>query len=232
MVNIAIVDDDLMICEKLSEWIAEYDIKYESNLHCDIYTSCNDFFNSIQTYPDYHLIFLDIEFPGMSGIELGSKIRRYFKNITQIIFISVRQDYAMELFDIQPFNFLVKPLKKDKFFSCLTKFMMYYAESNCFFEYTYENLKHRIAVNEIIYFKSYGKKLLMHTTKKDIYIYGKITDIKDELKHRFIITKRGIAVNIHHITNINFTMLELTDGSSIGISRNYREEVRDRLSNL
>ena len=60
----------------------------------------------------YDLIFLDIEFPKMDGIEIGKYIREIKKdNITQIVYVSGRKKYAMALFPVRPLDFIVKPLE-------------------------------------------------------------------------------------------------------------------------
>ena len=159
MIRIAIVDDDELVCKELEHYISEYDLKYEYDLKCDSYIECENLLKSLENGIEYKLIFLDIEFSGMNGLELSSKVRNCLKNYkVQIIFISAKEQYAINLFDMQPFNFLVKPLSKEKVFSCLTKFLIYYHENNKIFEYNYENIKHRISISEILYFESNGKK--------------------------------------------------------------------------
>lgn len=232
MLRIAICDDDKYVCKDIENLIIEYDIKFELDVTVDTYTSCNELFNKLQNDVDYDLIFLDIEFPDMSGIELGDKIRNILKNTKmQIVFISAKQGYAMELFNIQPFNFLIKPLDKEKVISCISKFVNYYNKICSFFTYTYENLKYQVAVNEIIYFQSNGKKIIMHKEDEDIEFYGKFSGVmENELKNQFVIIKRGFAINIHHIKQSSFKTLLLSDGTKLEISRNCRESVRDRLS--
>lgn len=232
MIRIAVCDDDINVCNEISKWLLEYDMKFEIDIKCDIYTSCGELFDKMAAITEYHLIFLDIEFPEMNGIELGNKIRNILKNIkTEIIFISAKQDYAMELFDIQPFNFLVKTFEKQKFITCISKFISYYNSTYKFFTYTYENTKHKIAISEIIYFKSSGKKMIMHTEHNDIIYYGDMSKIENQgLEQRFITVKRGMMVNIQHIIHSSFEKLKLSDGSELGISRSYRNRVRERLS--
>ena len=77
------------------------------------------------------MIFLDIEFPGMNGIELGKLLRMKMKNYdTQIIFISAVKDYAMDLFPVRPIDFLIKPITEETLRSCLLTYMAYF-ESLC-----------------------------------------------------------------------------------------------------
>lgn len=230
MIRIAICDDDELVCKELEHYIFEYDFKYEYDLKCDCYIECENLLNALENEIEYKLIFLDIEFPEMNGLELSNKVRNYLKNYkVQIVFISAKEQYAMKLFDMQPFNFLVKPLSKENVFSCLTKFLIYYHENNKVFEYNYENVKHRIAISEILYFESDGKKVIMHTHTKDIPFYGVFSEVADQLKHQFIVIKRGLMVNLQYIVNSNYTTIELSNNMTFTISKNNRDNVRNRL---
>lgn len=229
MINIAVIDDDETVCGNLKRIIGKYDMKFDYNIRCDVFTSCEDFMERAQG-DEYKLIFLDIEFPEMIGIELSVKIRNYFKNIKmQIVFISSRSDYAMELFDVQPFNFLIKPLSEEKVYSCLTKFFIYFYENNKTFEYNFENVKHRILINEILYFESSRKKIVIHTLNKEIPFYGTFNEVAEQLKQHFVVIRRGIMVNLQYIINSSFNSVELSNGSVLEISKNNRKNVRSRL---
>ena len=227
----AVADDDDIVCEEIKQLIERFDIKYGCNIQCDVFTSCEMLIEVLDNGVDYNLLFLDIEFPGMNGIDISQRIRNYYKNMKmQIVFISYKSSYAMELFDIQPFNFLIKPIKEEKVYSCLTKYLIYYNQAYQFFEYTYENMRYRIAFNEILYFESHRKKILMHTLKSNIEFYGVFSDTAEKLKSQFVIVKRGVLVNMQHIVKFCFTSIELSDKTVIEISRGYRIAVRDRLA--
>lgn len=231
MIRIAIVDDDLSVCTKIYRYLVEYDVKYDADFEVDQFTSCEDLAESMGNIK-YDLIFLDIEFPEMNGIELSQKIRHIFKNIkTQIIFISAKQSYAMDLFSVQPFDFMIKPIERTALFGVISKFIDYYNKTNKFFTFTYENVKHNIAINLIIYIKSEGKKLLIHTLENNLYVYKKFSDaMNGELKGQFVTVRRGVAVNIEHIIMSDFDNVTLTDKTKFDISRNLRNNVRERIS--
>ena len=61
------------------------------------------------------LLFLDIELGDYTGVEVGKKIRSDIRyESMQIVFVSAKDNYAMQLFDIRPMNFLVKPVKYER----------------------------------------------------------------------------------------------------------------------
>ncbi len=69
---------------------------------------------------DYHLLFLDIMMPGMSGLELSAAIRRLPCN-PHIIFVSAYEDYAAEAFDVDAVDYLLKPVEEESLRRILQK---------------------------------------------------------------------------------------------------------------
>ncbi|MGN1153731.1 MAG: LytR/AlgR family response regulator transcription factor [Candidatus Gastranaerophilaceae bacterium] len=232
MIRIAVVDDDKKICEQIKKLLLEYQFKYECDFKVDTFLSCEELYQKLHTLGNYHLIFLDIEFPEMNGIDLSKQIRNKLDDIkTQIIFVSAVPNYAMSLFSVQPFDFLVKPITEKVLFPCLSKFIKYYGERNRFFTYTLENTKHKIPIGDIIYIKSERKFLNIHTVNGRIMCYHKFNDaINNELHDDFVVIKRGLAVNIYHIINADFDSVVMSNHEELTISDSRKTEVRERLS--
>lgn len=206
MLKIAVCDNDNLLCKELHDYILEYDVHYEIYFKTDLYDSCDKLFEKLLEDEKYDLLFLDIEFEDMNGIELGNKIRSVLRNTKmQIIFISAKQDYAMELFDIQPFNFIVKPLRREKVFSCISQFLNYYNDNCDFFSYTLENIRHSIAIDGIIYLKSNKKKVIMHTEGANIEFYAQFSELlSGDLKSKFVILWQHSQTKIMSMTALVF----------------------------
>ena len=67
--------------------------------------------------------------------------------------------------------------------------------------------------------------------ENNLYVYKKLSDaISGELKGQFVTVRRGVAVNIEHITMSDFDNVTLTDKTKFDISRNLRNDVRERIS--
>ena len=88
MIRIAVVDDEMYICEQIKELLLDYQFKYNIDFEVDMFLSCEELLQNIRKSIIYHLIFLDIEFPTMNGVELGKIIINNMPDIkTQIAFV-------------------------------------------------------------------------------------------------------------------------------------------------
>ena len=70
----------------------------------------------------------------------------------------------------------------------------------------------------------------MHTHDRVIEFYGVFSETAEKLRQQFVVVKRGVMVNIQHIRKSTFLDLELVNGEKIKVSRNYREDVRNRIA--
>ena len=112
MYKIAVCDDNEIVCSEIEKVLLNLRKENEFELDIDIYLKGEDLEFKLLNGFKYDLLILDIELGILSGIKVGKTVREKMDNdIMQIIYISAKEIYAMELFDIRPLNFLVKPLE-------------------------------------------------------------------------------------------------------------------------
>lgn len=69
----------------------------------------------------------------------------------------------------------------------------------------------------------------MHTQTNEIPFYGTFNEVANQLKQQFVVIKRGLMVNLQYVVNSNYTSVELSNKMVLNISKNNRENVRNRL---
>ncbi len=111
MYRVGICDDDKVLCSLLEEQIqglsADISVKFE----IEVWYSGESLERDLKKGVGLDLLFLDIELLQKNGIEIGAFIRDEMEDTdTHIVYISSKQGYAMELFKMQPLEFLVKPI--------------------------------------------------------------------------------------------------------------------------
>ena len=104
---------------------------------------------------DLDILFLDIELPEKNGVDVGYYIRESMMNVgMHIIYISSKTSYALDLFDIHPYNFFVKPLSCEKICSEIEKLLQLDRQDKRFFTYIYNKSQYKVLYGNIIYLKS------------------------------------------------------------------------------
>lgn len=163
MLRIGICDDEELITKRLMRILYSLEKNQSENYDIEVYTDSVKLSEKLSAGKRYDLIFLDIMMPVKSGVEVGKIIRNDLKdNITQIVFISSENKYAMDLFEIRPMNFLIKPFDEND----IEKIMKTAAElinTNkhiLVLEARKELL--RIPVSEIRYIESSGRYIIVH----------------------------------------------------------------------
>ena len=110
-------------------------------------------FSNIEEEGLFDILFLDIELGFETGIEVGAKIRSNLKNETmQIVYVSAKEEYAIQLFDIRPMNFLVKPINYKKLAFVLDEYERLFGFKSRFFTYNIGKRQYKINENSILYF--------------------------------------------------------------------------------
>lgn len=164
MYKVAICDDDAGQCSELEAEVTHFFEERAENCEVESWYSADTLCRDIKEY-DPQLLFLDIELPEKNGVYVGRFIRDTLKNDRMnIIFISHKTSYAMELFQIHPYDFFVKPIDKEILYSTLIKIMHLREIQKKEFRYTYKKIEHAVPYGEILYFSSRNKKITINKT--------------------------------------------------------------------
>lgn len=114
MINIAICDDDIKAIKEIENILSEYATLINIKILIHFFLNGKDLISFLENnYID--LLYLDIQMKNLTGIEVGKKIRQeLYNDEIQIVYISAIKDYAMDLFQVRPNNFLIKPFSKEE----------------------------------------------------------------------------------------------------------------------
>lgn len=232
-VNIAVCDDEIIICNQLEQYITEFLSKQEINFNIDIFTSGDTLCDEMKS-ENYDLIFQDIELPDINGIQIGSFIRNVLHNDkVQIVYISAVQSYAMELFASRPLNFLVKPLTFDAVISVINTFLHLFGEAEKFFTFKVNGHFHKIPIADILYFESHKRKVTIVTKDVSYEFYDSLKNIHNQISSAyFMVIHQSLLVNFNHVTYFEYDRITMSDGSILPISQARRSEVRNKYLTL
>lgn len=118
MIKISIVDDDVNALQNLERMLIAYDSEYNKGLCVNKFQNAEEYLKSKDT--DSKILFLDVEMPNMSGMDLARKIRKTRTDII-IIFCTNYQQFAVNGYEVGAFGFIVKPIQQYAFRFYLNK---------------------------------------------------------------------------------------------------------------
>ena len=229
MLKIAICDDDKALCMQLKDMLNEIIENTDAEIY--VFNTGEELCDLLINGSRFDIIFLDIELCEINGVEVGKKIRNELNDeLTQIIYISAKDSYAMELFDIRPLNFLVKPLKREKIESVLktAKKIMY--SSNQYYEYKIGNVNFNVLISDILYFESSGRKVKIILNDDIKEYYGKLSEVEEKIKDNdFFFIHKSYFINYNHVIEYAYEYVKMSNNEVLGISQNNRKAVREKL---
>lgn len=231
MLRIAICDDEEIICRQLEDMLVEIGNRINQEIETEVFYSGEELFRVLFRGSRYDIIFLDIELNQINGVEVGRRIRDELKDeFTQIVYISCNEGYAMELFDVRPLNFMIKPLNKEKIQAVLTKAAMLLDKENKFFECKSGNVTFSVPLREILYFESCGRKVNMVLENEIKTFYGKLSSVERKVKNcDFIMIHKSYLINFSYCIEYNYEYVKMSNQEVLTISQNNRKAVRERL---
>lgn len=236
--RIAICDDEKSTCSKLENILLTYSSNTSIKFKIDIYYTASALNEALVQGSIYDILFLDIQLEkNTSGIETGKLIRDKLHNDNLvIIYISSYENYAMQLFQTRPFDFIIKPFNSEKITNVLNKVNNILDASDYYFEYYINQTLYRIKYSDIIFFRSCKRKIIIETitghSKTDHEFYGHLSEVEQQLpKNQFIRVHKSYIVNYNHIKEYNYTCITTSKNTIINISRAYQNRVRDAVMN-
>lgn len=228
MFRIAICDDDILFCSQLESMILAYYIF--TDIEIDVFEDGKNLFLRCQQGEHYDLIFLDIEMIGLNGVSTGLKIRNELENeITQIVYISWKEDYYKQLFEVRPNNFLQKPIDNKSIIKEIEKARRLSQKLNNVFWYKKAYSSYKVFVKDILYFESSDKRVHIVTVHGDDYFYDRLDNVVKKLKNlTFYQIHKSYFVNLTYVAKFQYKHLEMLNGDILPISQSKRRDVRVR----
>lgn len=225
--KIAVCDDEKVICKKIFDMINLCSEKMGISFETDCFVSGEELCQEMKK-AKYDLIFLDIELPKMNGVAVGKYIRETLSNeVVQIVYISSKQQYAMELFDIRPMNFLIKPITSEKIQAIIEKLLKLNSVDTQLFKFKIRQDYIKLPLSEIMYFSSNGRKISIVSPNKTHEFYGSLENIYTDVKARnFLYIHKSYIVNYRFVRQYEYEQVTLINGTVLPISQPRRKPIR------
>ena len=219
-------DDEEIQLEYMQQLVEKWAKQMDVPLTYCAYKSAEELlFENTEGYP-YDLLILDIDMQGMDGMALARKIRTKDAKIP-IVFLTNKQEYVFEGYEVQALRYLLKPISEEKLFPLLNEVCTSAREEVRSLIVSVDGDHCKIAVPDILYLEADGHYVRIHTVKRNYMIKKAFTELAGELEDGFVSTHRSYLVHLLHVERVQRTECILSDGSSIPVSRNSYKAVNE-----
>lgn len=199
----------------------------------DVVAVCEDAvqLNAVLKQQPVDLLLLDIEMPYISGIE-------FLKNYPQppkVIFTTAYERYAMQGFELDVLDYLLKPISFERFLKAANKAYDYFAAQHTqlspYFFIKSEKKLEKVLYQDILFVEALENYVAVYTADKKILTHATLKSVVEMLPARqFIQPHKSYVVNMQHIGAIEGNILHV--GSfQVPISKYQKEEVLEKIVN-
>lgn len=234
-INCIVVDDERIAREIIENYLQKI-ANYKLVASCK---NAVEAFNQINTN-QIDLIFLDINMPDISGLSFAKSINKDLK----IIFTTAYREFAVDGFDLQAVDYLLKPISFERFLQAINK----YNKSRVVIKQSFPNKTEneianfifvrsdrkmvKINFSEILYVESLSDYIQIHTKEKVFITRETISNMETKLPtSSFLRVHRSFIISIDQITSFTNEYIEINK-KAIPISRSYRKEILQRLESI
>lgn len=233
MYLIALCDDETEQLHKTEQMLKEYqDSRPEADFQVTCFENADTLLNRIAE-KDYlpDLILLDIYMPDKLGIEAARELRRMGSQC-RIVFLTTSREHALDAFEVEAAQYLLKPLDTEKLFSLLDRLLKEMQEERKrYVLLRIEGAVQRVAVDDIIYCEAQGKFQYMHFADgSQCILRVTMAKLVEMLEPYTEFMRVGVAylVNMEHIECVSKQEICMDNGKKIYPPRNAYQAVREK----
>lgn len=230
--NCLVIDDNKIARTTLRQLISQH-------VQLNIVGECADAEDAYRVIirNEVDLLFLDIEMPGMSGIDL---VKNLGEKKPIIIFTTSKKDYAPEAFDLNVADFIVKPLMPIRFRQAIEKATEIYQgkkqeirlEGSSFIFIRDSNIVRRLELDDILFAEAMGDYVKLYVNQKFYAIHTTLRSVEENLpSSKFTRVHRSYIVQVSKIDTIQDGAL-IINGRSVPVADNYRASLNRRMNIL
>ncbi len=231
-INCIIIDDEPIARKGITEYVSEVDfleLKGEGENAATAHSLINK--------EKIDLIFLDIHMPKVTGIEFLKGL----KNPPMVIFTTAYTEYALQGYELDVLDYLVKPISFERFLKACNKAKDFYAlkqaenkllpKTEDYFFIRCEDRFEKIVYDELLYIEALENYVIFQTLNEKYISYLTLKSVESYLPAaKFLKVHKSFIIAISKIESIDGNDI-LIEGKSIPISRILKEEVMNKLVN-
>lgn len=226
--RIAIVEDDPKAADKLKRCIQHYADQHQLTIDILMF---NDGVQITSSYPDHlDVIYFDVQMPVMDGMTAAKKVREHDPKVL-IVFLTNYVQYAIDGYEVQAADFLLKPVTDFSFSAHFDKLRQRLGNDGRFITIKHGDEIYRLNLNDLYYIESAGHYLNYHTKDKVYKTIGSLKNASKELANdNFFRCNYGYLVNLALVTGVTNNTADVGP-FQLQISRSRKKDFLAALAN-
>lgn len=219
-INVAICDDEAWVHDEVIGHLKRYSQENHCQIQTKSYLSSSELLSSLD---EMDILFLDIEMPGMDGIETGRRLKTNPQK-TKIIMLTGNPERFKEAFQIGAYRFVTKPIDTHEFFAALGDAVSSIKRSTEI-QAVYEGEDIVVSASDVSFIRSYGGFMRLYSNGKKFERWGSLYEQAEKLKDDgFFMCHKSYVVNLKYVIDIKDVKTILSTGDVIPVSRRRKKQ--------
>ena len=217
MIRIAICDDEKHMSDHIRSFVSDFFRKKNREISLRMFSSGEEL---LSCNGQIDILFLDIQMKEMDGMETARKLRAgQFRGV--LIFITVLKEMVFQSFEVQAYDYLVKPVEEKQFEKTMERLytsMQNASEYSLLVQKGYEGRV--IPKDEIVFCEIIDRKIYLNLVSGDVVdYYERIENLETKLDKRFYRCHRSYLINLKHLKGYKNGTACMDNGKEIPVSR-------------
>lgn len=223
-ISCLIIDDEYSSQKVLQHFIKDTDV-------LDLRATCNnaaEAFKYLQLKESVDLLFLDINMPQQSGLDFYKTL----KHPPLVIFTTAYPQYAVEGFEVNAVDYLLKPFSFERFLTAINKVLELLktdSKDNEFIVLKENKALHKVIINDILFVEAFGDYVKVHTSTKTIVTHSTFSNMLAALPANFLRTHKSFSVNLNKMNHLSGNQITIKN-QTIPIGQTYKKSVLKALN--
>lgn len=228
MLHVAICDDDKVLLGNLDREVELWAQEEQALCSVELFATAEAFLFAWEEKRDIEILLLDIEMPGMDGMELARRLRRRGERLG-IIFVTGNPDFALEGYDLEAVSYLVKPIKRDRLRAALNRAVRQTGSRKALLVSIAAGEVEKVYVSDIRLLESRGHEtVLLMRDGREIACKEPLRQLEQELgesEEAFFKPHRSYVINLGYVDRMTKKDVRMEGGTLIPIARGKWEEL-------
>jgi DNA-binding LytR/AlgR family response regulator len=229
LINCVVADDEPIARKGILELIDKVDFLNVSGTAKDVFE-----LEKLLEIREVDILFIDIEMPGISGIDF---VKTYEGRMPLVVFTTAYPDYAVESYSLKAFDYLLKPVSKERFRMTADRAkealsaLLPTREKKDYFFVRCDGRYEKLIMSEIVYISGMQNYIKIHfSSGKTMVVHSAMKSIFRQLdESRFIMVHKSYIVNLDYIASVSGSHVSLTGLGQIPIGRHFKASILPRL---